>query len=184
MISGDVFCCYVRKETVVRTCLDFTHPAVYKVCHIFILYCKCVKTQVEDQPITTGYFCFLPGEIFIQLLCLSLLFFVLYFHLVAPWNWFLSACLLPLWATYRLGRGKRERWKALFFLQGGFHTPPSKEAFRAHPFRFLDENRENMWAQMHQVWSGWVSWRMLRRRVAFNPQNQFTSRKLLHRTKW
>lgn len=119
---------------------------------------------------------------------LSLLFFALFFFLTFIWwlhgiDFYPPVCRLCEQRTSQ-GKGKRERWKALFFLQGGFHTPPSKEAFRAHPFWFLDENRENMWAQMHQVRSGWVSWRMLRRRVAFNPRNQFTSRKLLHRTKW
>lgn len=34
---------------------------------------------MEDQPISMSYFCFSPGEIFIELLCLSPLFFSLTF---------------------------------------------------------------------------------------------------------
>lgn len=132
---------------------------------------------MEDQPITIGYFCFSPAEIFIHLLCLFLLFFFLTFICWLHGIDFYPpvCCLCEQRSSW--GERKRERWKALFFLQGWFHTPPSKEAFRAHPFRFLDKNRENMWAQIHQVQSSGVSWRMLRRWVAFNPQNQFTSRK-------
>lgn len=137
---------------------------------------------MQDQPITVGYFCFSPGETFTQLLCLSRFFFFLTFiwwlHGI---DFYPPVCCLCEQHTSR-GEGNGERWKAHFFLQGGFHTPPLKEAFRAHPLRFLDENRGNMWARMHQARSGWVSWRMLRRRVAFNPKNQFTSRRT-HRTK-
>lgn len=105
-----------------------------------------------------GYFCFSPGEIFIALLCLSLLFFFLTFI------WWLHGidfyppvcCLCEQCASW--GEGERERWKALFFLQGGFHTPPSKEAFRAHPLRFFgQEQREYVGTNASSsVWLVWL----------------------------
>lgn len=121
-------------------------------------------------------------------LCSSSVFrcsFLPHFHPLAPWNWFPPACLLPLWATLKLGRGKKQRHgRPYFSFKEGFTLLPRKTLFLLTLSIFLDKNRENMWAQMHQVQSGGVRWRMLRRWAAFNPLNQFGSIKLLHCTKW
>lgn len=54
--------------------------------------------------------------------------------------------------------------------------------FSCSPLSFFGQEQREYVGTMHQVRSGWFGWKMLRRRVAFNPQNQFASRKL-HRTK-
>lgn len=59
--------------------------------------------------------------------------FLPHFHLVAPWNWFLPACLLPLWAMRKLGRGRKREMEGPIFpsrrvshssLEGGFSCSP------------------------------------------------------------
>lgn len=74
-------------------------------------------------------------------------------------------------------REKERDGRPYFSFKEGFTLLPRRRLFVLTPYGFLDKNRENMWAQMHQVRSGWFGWRMLWRRVAFNPQNQFPSRK-------
>lgn len=77
-----------------------------------------------------------------------------------------------------------EDGKALFFLQGGLRTPPSKEAFRASPlWVFWTRTKTTCGHKCSGFQSGRFGWRMPRRRVAFNPQNQFASGKP-HHAKW
>lgn len=81
-------------------------------------------------------------------------------------------------------KGEEEDGKALFFLQGGLRTPPSKEAFRVSPLRvFWTRTKTICGHKCSGFQSGWLGWRMPRRRVAFNPRNQFASGKP-HHAKW
>lgn len=79
---------------------------------------------------------------------------------------------------------KEEDGKALFFLQGGLHTPPSEDALRTSPlWVFWTRTKTICGHKCNGFQSGWFGWRMLRRRGAFSPQNQFASSKP-HHAKW
>lgn len=76
--------------------------------------------------------------------------------------------------TQAVEREKEEDGKALFFLQEGLQTTSPKNAFCIHPFEFWEQNKDNMWAHTLGFSLAGLVWR---RRVAFNPQNQFASSK-------
>lgn len=126
----------------------------------------------------------LPGEVFIQHLCLPLLFFFLTFicRLHGIDSQTPVCCLCEQHTSWR--EGKRGRWTgpispsrtfAHSSLEGGFP--------RFTPLSFWTRTKRICGHKRTGFQSGWFGWRMLRRRVAFNPQNQFASSKP-HCAKW
>lgn len=99
---------------------------------------------------------FPPAEVFIPLLCLPLHFF--FFAFICRLHGIDSqppvCCLCEQHTSW--DEGRRGRWKgpifpsrrfAHSFLEGGFP--------RVTPLSFLDQNKDNMWAQMQRV-SVWM----------------------------
>lgn len=146
----------INRHSVLQVVLIAVAPNIVPA----LSYFECMETQVEVQPMKYFYFYFFRlvkssygCTVFFHPFSLA------YFHLAAPWNWFPPACLLPLWATHKPVRAKKESdGGALFLLRGGFHTPPSKEAFCAHPFFCFWTRTERICGlKQHRVLSGGVS---------------------------
>lgn len=135
MKLSQVMClCWVRKETACQC----QHVLVYVFRHLLCLpHFHTVLWAYVDTGGRPANNCwlFLPFAWW-NLHTVSPLFFALflpYFHLVAPWNWFLPACLLPLWAMHKLERGKKREMEGPIFpsrrvshssLEGGFSCSP------------------------------------------------------------
>lgn len=95
---------------------------------------------------------FPPGEVFIQLLCLPLHFF--FFTFICRLHGIDSqppVCCLCEQHTSR-DEGRRGRWKGPIFPSRRFARSSLEGGFpHFTPLSFLDQNKDNMWAQMQRV---------------------------------
>lgn len=98
---------------------------------------------------------FLPGGVFIQLLCLPLLSFSSLLSSAGSMELILSRLSAVFVSNTQAGEKEEEEdGKALLSFKEVCTLFPRRRLCSLHPFEFLDQNKENMWAQMHRasVW--------------------------------
>lgn len=102
---------------------------------------------------------FLPGGVFIQLLCLPLLAFSSWLSSAGSMELIPSRLSAAFVSNTQAGEKEEEQdGKALLFFKEVCTLLPRRRLSGLHPFEFLDQNKENMWAQMHwaSVWLVWL----------------------------
>lgn len=98
---------------------------------------------------------FLPGGVFIQLLCLPLLSFSSLLSSAGSMELIPSRLSAAFVSNTQAGKKEEEEdGKALLSFKEVCTLLPRRRLSALQPFEFLDQNKENMWAQMHRapVW--------------------------------
>lgn len=98
---------------------------------------------------------FLPGGVFIQLLCLPLLSFSSLLSSAGSMELIPSRLSAAFVSNTQAGKKEKEEdGKALLSFKEVCTLLPRRRLSALQPFEFLDQNKENMWAQMHRasVW--------------------------------
>lgn len=84
--------------------------------------------------------------------------FLPYFHLVAPWNWFLPASVVAFVSNAQAGEREKERdGRPYFSFKEGFTLLPRRRLFELTPFGFWTRTKRNVGTNASgSVWLVWL----------------------------